>query len=60
MSAKKEGMETGGVEMEVKNIKIIGKTYEELPIDISKEEMNLNLDTLLNHRVITLRNDKIK
>ena len=60
MSAKKEGADTGGVEMEVKNIKILGKTYEELPIDISKEEMDLNLDTLLNHRVLSIRNDKIK
>lgn len=60
MSAKKEGMATGGVEMEVKNIRIIGKTHDELPIDISKEEMDLNLDTLLNNRVLTIRNDKIK
>jgi nondiscriminating aspartyl-tRNA synthetase len=60
MSAKKDNLVTGGVEMEVKNIKILGKIYEELPIDISKEEMDLNLDTLLNHRVLTIRNDKIK
>ncbi|MFA5777124.1 MAG: aspartate--tRNA(Asn) ligase [Parcubacteria group bacterium] len=60
VSAKKEGSATGGVEMEVKNVKISGKTYDELPIDISKEELDLNLDTLLNHRVLTLRNDKIK
>ena len=59
-SAKKEGVVAGGVEMEVKKIKLLGKTYGELPIDISKEELNLNLDTLLNNRVIVLRNDKIK
>jgi nondiscriminating aspartyl-tRNA synthetase len=59
-SAKKGDFSTGGVELEVKTIKILGKTYEELPIDISKEELDLNLDTLLNHRVITLRNEKIK
>ena len=60
MSAKKEGLNTGGVEMEVKSIKILGRTYEELPIDISKEEMDLNLSTLLNNRVLTIRNDKVK
>lgn len=60
VSAKKEDLITGGVEMEVKKIKILGKTYAELPIDISKDEMNLNLDTLLNNRAISLRNNKTK
>jgi nondiscriminating aspartyl-tRNA synthetase len=60
VSAKKENSVTGGVEMEVKSIRIVGKTYGELPVDIAKGELDLNLDTLLNHRVLTLRNDKIK
>lgn len=60
VSAKKEDLITGGVEMEVKKIKILGKTYKELPIDISKEEMSLNLDTLLNNRCLTIRNEKVK
>lgn len=59
-SAKKEDLATGGVELEVKKIKVLGKTYAELPIDISKEDLELNLDTLLNNRVLSLRNDKIK
>lgn len=60
VSAKKEGAATGGVELEVKKIDILGKTSGELPVDISKEDLELNLDTLLNHRCLSLRNDKVK
>lgn len=51
---------TGGVEVEVENINIIGRPSEELPIDVSNPELNLQLETLLNNRTISLRNDKIR
>lgn len=60
MSAKSEESVTGGVEMELDMIEIISKPIEDLPIDISEESMDLNLDTLLNHRMLTLRNEKVK
>ena len=59
-SARNEKSPTGGVEIEVKNIKIISKPEGELPIDIAEENLNLHLDTLLNYRTLTLRNEKIK
>jgi nondiscriminating aspartyl-tRNA synthetase len=58
--AIKEGARTGGVEIEVKKINIISKPEAEFPVDISAEDLNLNLDTLLDNRTITLRNEKVK
>ena len=57
--AKNENVSTGGVEIEVKDLKIISKTEGELPVDVSQKDLNLNLDTLLNYRHLTLRNEKI-
>src|SRR5665647_863463 len=58
--AIKDGVATGGVEIEVEKISIIAKPEGELPIDVSEESLNLNLDTLLDNRIIALRNEKIK
>lgn len=58
--AVKDGASTGGVEIEVEKINILSQPEEELPINISEEELNLNLDTLLDHRGLALRNEKIK
>lgn len=59
-SAVKKDSATGNVEIEVKKIKILGKTKGDLPVDISETDMNLHLDTLFNYRQLTLRNDKVK
>lgn len=59
-SAKNEKITTGRVEIEIEEIKIISKPEGDLPVDISTEEMNLHLDTLLNYRSLTLRNEKVK
>lgn len=58
--AAKAGIATGGVEIEVEKIQILSVPEGEIPIDISDEDLNLHLDTLLDHRVLTLRNEKIK
>ncbi len=50
---------TGGVEIEVGKLEILSEA-EELPIEVSKEELELNLYTLLENRNLTLRNEKIK
>lgn len=50
---------TGEIEVQVKEWKIIAES-EELPFDMSKEDLNLNLPTLLDFRALTLRHPKIK
>lgn len=59
-SAVNEKISTGGVEIEVEKMKILAGTEGELPVDISEDDLNLHLDTLLNYRVLTLRNKKVK
>lgn len=51
---------TGKVEIEVKEMVIFSAPSGELPIDISQLDMNVNLDTLLNYRALTLRNKKVR
>ncbi len=50
-------LETGGIELEAENIKILSKA-ETLPFDI--RDLNVSLPVLLDHRPITLRNEKIR
>lgn len=50
---------TGMVEIEVASVKVVAQPSEELPIDVSNPEPHLNLETLLNNRMISLRNDKV-
>ncbi len=47
-----------GVEIQVNALDVISAA-EELPIEINKESLSLNLDVLLNNRVLSLRNPKI-
>lgn len=51
---------TGGVEIEVQSLRVLAKPEGELPIDISKAELDLNLETLLTHRTLALRNEKVQ
>ncbi|MDK2584630.1 aspartate--tRNA(Asn) ligase [Romboutsia sedimentorum] len=46
-------------EIEVNNLEIINNCKNELPIEINKETLNINLDTMLNNRVLSLRHEKI-
>lgn len=55
-----EKIETGKIEVEVSDLDIISPTEGELPLDISQPELNLNLQTLLKFRNLSLRNEKIK
>lgn len=52
-------LETGGIEMEINEYEIFSEA-QELPVDISQTEMNLHLETLLDHRNITIRNEKVR
>lgn len=51
----KGGIEFGGE-------KVVGRyaLNEEMPFDISKNELKLNIDTLLDHRVLSLRHPEVQ
>lgn len=46
------------VEIEVRALNVISNVKEDLPIEINKSELECNLDTILNNRVLSLRNMK--
>lgn len=46
-------------EIQIEDIEVINKAKEELPIEINKEDLELNLDTMLNNRALSLRHKKI-
>lgn len=46
-------------EISVKEINIINECSEELPIEINQSSLDLNLDTMLNNRVLSLRHEKV-
>ncbi len=52
-------LETGKIEIDVESYKVLAKA-ETLPFDISKEELNLELPTLLDNRSLTLRHPKVQ
>ena len=51
----KEERAMRGVEIKVKGIEVFVPVKEELPIQIKKKKLNANLDTLLDHRTVSLR-----
>lgn len=51
-------LKTGTVEVEAKEFKILSEAHE-LPIDMTKDELNVNLPTLLDYRSLTLRHPKV-
>ncbi|MCL4397695.1 aspartate--tRNA(Asn) ligase [Patescibacteria group bacterium] len=52
-------LETGKVELEAKEIKVLAKS-ETYPFDMGKPELDLELPTLLDHRALTLRHERIR
>ncbi len=54
-----EKIASGTVEIEAKEVEILSKA-ESLPFDMGGEELNLELPTLLDHRSLTLRHEKVK
>lgn len=50
---------TGKVEVQLEDLKVLAKA-KELPFDLSKESLDLELPTLLDNRSLTLRHPKIK
>lgn len=54
---KKEG-EEDAVEILISSLEIISKVNEDLPLELNKENLDANLDVILNHRALSLRNVK--
>lgn len=52
-------LETGKVEVKAEKIKVLAKAAE-LPFDMSKDSLEVELPTLLDNRSLTLRHPKIK
>jgi nondiscriminating aspartyl-tRNA synthetase len=47
------------VEIWIHSMEVISSVNEDLPIEINKEELEVNIDTILNNRILSLRNPKI-
>ena len=48
-----------GIEIQVEQLKILALASNELPFEVSSEEINANLSTILDYRAFSLRNEKI-
>jgi nondiscriminating aspartyl-tRNA synthetase len=46
-------------EILIENFEVINSSVAELPIEINKNELEINLDTMLNNRVLSLRHLKV-
>ncbi|MFV3010685.1 aspartate--tRNA(Asn) ligase [Clostridium botulinum] len=46
-------------EIQVENLEIINSALDKLPIEINKENLEINLDTMLNNRILSLRHPKV-
>lgn len=55
---KNESVEKG-IEVLVKEFNIISEVRDDLPIEINKDNIEANLDTILNNRSISLRNPRV-
>lgn len=49
----------GGIEVLVKELNIISEVKDDLPIEINKDNIEANMDTVLNNRVLSLRNPRV-
>ncbi len=56
---KKDERAKGGFEMKVEKLEVVSNTAE-LPFDLSKNDIDLNLTTLLDYRSLSLRHPKVQ
>ncbi len=57
---KKEPRAECGYEVSGKKIDVVCGIVEDSPVDLTKNDLNLNLNTLLNKRVLSLRHEKVE
>ncbi len=58
--AKESAGPTDMLEIEIKQLTVLSQPTIDLTIDVSEKEMGLQLDTLLNNRTLSLRNEKVR
>lgn len=58
--AGNDKLSTGLVEIEVEELRIISRPETELPIDVSVEDLDIQLRTLLDNRTLSLRHAKVR
>jgi len=58
--AKKEPRSKYGFEISGEKIEVISNITEDLPFDLAKNDLNLNLPTLLDNRTLSLRHPKVQ
>lgn len=49
-----------GVEMKVKGVEILSVVKDELAVQLNKKELKANIDTILDHRALSLRHPKLR
>ncbi|HNY35715.1 MAG TPA: aspartate--tRNA(Asn) ligase [Candidatus Pacearchaeota archaeon] len=57
---KKDVRAKSGFEIKGEKLEVVSENIEDLPIDLSKEDINLNLTTLLDYRPLSLRHPKVQ
>lgn len=57
---KKDTRAKSGFEMKGEKVEVVSSNTEDLPFDLSKDDINLNLTTLLDHRPMSLRHPKVQ
>ncbi|MFH1657019.1 MAG: aspartate--tRNA(Asn) ligase [bacterium] len=57
---KTEPRAKGGFEIKGEKLEVVSGLTEDLPFDLAKNDLNLNLSTLLDHRPLSLRHPKIQ
>ncbi|MDQ0272830.1 aspartate--tRNA(Asn) ligase [Cytobacillus purgationiresistens] len=48
----------GGFEVIVQSLEVLNQSESPLPFEVNKDRLNVNLDTMLDHRVLSLRNQQ--
>ncbi len=59
-SVKEEKRSALGVELQAENIEVLEEPKEDLPFDLSKKVLKVDLPTLLDNRPITIRHETVR
>ena len=59
-TVKKDERAKGGFEMKGEEVEVVSSNAEDLPFDLAKEDLNLNLATLLDCRPLSLRHPRVQ
>lgn len=57
---KKDERAKGGYEIKTEKLEVVSKNTEDLPFDLAKDDLNLNLVTLLDYRPLSLRHPRVQ